>query len=76
MISVTGSDLHIITGWLALEPHPSSVSAALNDNVTLSYGSEDTREFVIYLLNKRKSSFQKDIEKGSWAVPAKSHFCI
>jgi hypothetical protein len=41
-------------------------SPVLNDSVTLSYGSEDTQiEFVIYLLNKKKSSFQKHMVKGS-----------
>ena len=42
-ISVTRPAHHKITSWLALVPHSFSVSAALNDNVTLSYGPEDTQ---------------------------------
>ena len=34
------------------------------------------REPVIYLFNKKKSSFQKHTVKRRWAVPAKSYFCI
>lgn len=42
-ISVTRPAHHTITSWLALEPHSFSVSAALNDSVTLSYGPKDTQ---------------------------------
>ena len=67
MISVTGASLHIITSWLALVPHLFFVSAALNDNVTLSYGSEDTGmgSLLFICSTKRRAHFKSTQWRGA-----------
>lgn len=76
VISVPGPFLHIIFGSLAWVPFLPISSPEGQCHSFLWFWGQAHRELVIYLLNKKKSSFQKHTVQGSWAIPAKSYFCI